>query len=182
MLEEMFSRTNFMSFSVASKAEDGELVGYCMAYAHSTEPKAPVYNHPDSEDLWQSKLNKLEDIIQASYPFDMCEPDQAGRLHPNSVDVRSVLELFLVGVNDKFAGRNIAYDLMLLSTALGYLRGLTVAVATCTNPRSSHFYKIGGHTFKPLLYREYEIDGEKPFADAEEDGIRFVCSQYRLMN
>jgi hypothetical protein len=171
-LGEMFGLTDFMPYSVCAKAE-GELVGCALSYSQVSEPTAPRFLTPNSESIWETKLDKYEKLFEESYPFELCYPDSSGRLPPNSIDIRTVLHLFGVAVTERFRGNNYCYDLLLLSAALGYLRGLSFSVAECTNPRSSHFYKIGGFTCKPFLYKEFQYKGDRPLADVE-DGIRIA--------
>lgn len=174
LFEEMFTRTNFLPFSVCAKADDGRLVGCYLSYPQSSEPIEPIYNHPESREVWESKLDVIEECINQCYPINFVHPDADGRMPPNSVDINTALHLFLATVHTDFKGKGYSYDLLLLSTALGYLKGLTFAFAECSNPMSSHFNKVGGYSFKPNLYSLFEYNGERPFARVTEDGIRFA--------
>jgi hypothetical protein len=81
----------------------------------------------------------------------------------------------MVAVDPAFSGRNVCYDLFLVSSTQGYLHGMTLATAKCMNPRASHFYKIGGTTLKPCLYKDMRVGESRPFEGiTDPDGVRFA--------
>lgn len=102
--------------------------------------------------------------------------DLLGQLDAEYRDGRNLrsgeyLHLFLLGVADAFAGRNIGQHLVATCLANGVASGYQVAITEATNRVSQHiFRKLGFVERAERSYREYRRDGVPVFASIAEHG------------
>lgn len=82
-----------------------------------------------------------------------------------------VLHLFLLGVDDRFAGRGIGQRLVTASLMNGADSGFGVAVAEATNRTSQHiFMKLGFAVRAEVAYADYRRDGVPVFGSIADHG------------
>ncbi|CAG9329845.1 unnamed protein product [Blepharisma stoltei] len=166
VLPELAEQTDFLKFSVAARVK-GELAGVLYSMSWASRPQFPVYLKPNSKEVWE-KLKNFAQLINKSIPFNFGEPDRSGKLSQGTLDRSSVLYLADVGVLPEFNGKNLSYDLMFLSASLGYLYELRYAMAVSFDVRSSFIQKLGGVSFKPIYFKDCEVEGIKQYPVAVE--------------
>ena len=87
------------------------------------------------------------------------------------IDPGTTLHLFMLGVDERFAGRGIAQRLVETCLANGGVLGYRFAVTEATNRTSQHiFSKLGFVTRAEAGYAEYRRDGVATFAPISEHG------------
>lgn len=94
---------------------------------------------------------------------------EAGLIEPGTT-----LHVFMLGVDDRFAGCGIAQRLVKASLANAAALGYRIAVTEATNLVSQHiFAKLGFVTRAQVSYADYRRDGAATFASiADQGGIR----------
>ena len=103
--------------------------------------------------------------------FDLLDQLDAQVAEPPITEPGSVLHLFLLGVDPRFAGRGIAQRLVQASLAHGSALGYGTAIAEATNRTSQHiFRKAGFRTRAQASYADYRRDGVAVFSSISEHG------------
>jgi len=75
------------------------------------------------------------------------------------------LHLFMLGVDERFAGRGVAQEMVSACIANGYQKGFQHAVTEATGVVSQHlFRKLGFREQLRVSYRDYQYDGRSVFA------------------
>lgn len=173
LIPEFVELSDFIKFSVEVRI-DGVLAGALLSSSVASQVGAPEIRSESSQAVWAKYIDVLA-ALNAIDPIEYAIPDEHGKLPLGTVDVRRILYLEMNAVSPAFSGNNLCYDLFVVSAALGYLAGLNLAIAKCVNPKASHFAKIGGVTLKPILYKDIEVSGRRPFEDmTDADGVRFA--------
>ena len=91
-----------------------------------------------------------------------------------------VLHLFLLGVDERFAGRGIGQQLVEVALANGADSDFRVAVAEATNRTSQHiFAKLGFACRAAVAYADYRRDGIPVFRSIADHGGPMAMIRYR---
>lgn len=87
------------------------------------------------------------------------------------IEPGTTLHVFMLGVDERFAGRGIAQQLVEASLANAVTLGYRTAVSEATNLVSQHiFAKLGFVTRAKASYRDYRRDGRATFASIADQG------------
>jgi ribosomal protein S18 acetylase RimI-like enzyme len=82
-----------------------------------------------------------------------------------------VLHLFLLGVDDRFAGRGVAQRLIRATLDRGIAKGYRTAVVEATNRTSQHIFDKAGFAVRARTsYASYRHEGVAVFASIENHG------------
>jgi len=97
------------------------------------------------------------------------------------IEPGTTLHLFMLGVDERFAGRGIAQRLVEASLANGAALRYRTAVTEATNLVSQHiFAKVGFVTRAQASYGDYRRDGRAMFASiADQGGIMSMVRELR---
>ena len=98
----------------------------------------------------------LETLDQSTDKFDNVKPGEV--FHP-----------FMVGVDPNSNIKGLAVLMSEKSLALAKAKGYREAVLEATGRASQHIYKnrLGYSTIGSIIYREFEFEGQRPFADMQ---------------
>jgi ribosomal protein S18 acetylase RimI-like enzyme len=117
---------------------------------------------PDGMDALSGKFDPIFDL------FGQLVDEQ---VQPEMLEPGTVLHLFLLGVDARFAGRGIAQRLVEVTLAHGSAMGYRTAIAEATNRISQHILgKAGFITHAQASYGDYLRDGVAVFASISEHG------------
>ena len=137
---------------IARSSDTGKLAGALL-----TEDAATP--QPDGIDRLSSKFHPVFEILGELYEG----------IEPAAKNER--LHLFLLGVDESFAGRGIAKQLVRECMWNGHRRGYCTAVAEATNPISqSVFRKLGFSDRASRSYKDFRYHGQAVFASIAESG------------
>lgn len=140
---------------VARDAGTGEMIGALLSEDSASAP-------PDGMDRLSAKFNPIFDIL-----------GQLDSEYRGSTIVRpgERLHLFLLGVDERFAGQGVAQRLVSACLANGARRGYRMAVTEATNRTSQHiFRKLGFVERARRSYGDHRFDGGTVFASISEHG------------
>ena len=140
---------------VARLADTGELVGALL----TEDCAAPM---PDGIDGLSAKFEPIFDIfgeLDAEYRGD------------REVVPGEALHLFLLGVDERFAGQGIAQQLVTTCLERGVQRGYRLAVTEATNKVSQHIFRKHGFVERARRsYADHRFNGRAVFESIVEHG------------
>jgi ribosomal protein S18 acetylase RimI-like enzyme len=140
---------------VARSADTGELVGALLTEDGASAPPGGMDRLSGKFDPIFDILGQLDDEYRGGRPAGKGE-----RLH-----------LFLLGVDDRVAGRGVARGLVAACLERGAEKGYRVAVTEATNRVSQHvFRKLGFVERARRSYGEHRFGGEAVFASIAGQG------------
>jgi ribosomal protein S18 acetylase RimI-like enzyme len=140
---------------VARHAASGRLAGAMLAEDAASPP-------PERMTELSPKFDPIFDL------FGLLETQLA---EPPADTPGDVLHLFLLGVDDRFAGRGVGQRLVREALDNGIAKGYRTAVAEATNLGSQHiFSKLGFTTRAQTSYAAYRRDGVPVFASIADQG------------
>jgi len=125
-----------------------------------------------TEDAASQLPEGMDELSQKFDPiFDLFSLLDAQLAEPPVTEPGDVLHLFLLGVDDRFAGQGVGQGLVLEALNNGIARGYRAAVVEATNLRSQHiFSKLGFTTRAQTSYAAYRREGVPVFASITEHG------------
>jgi ribosomal protein S18 acetylase RimI-like enzyme len=140
---------------IARAAATGELAGALLAEDSAGAP-------PDGVDRLSAKFDPIFDILgQMDSEYRGGKPPPPGEC----------LHLFLLGVDERFAGRGVARQLVAACLENGMRNGYRVAVTEATNPTSQHIFRRQGFIERVRRsYRDHRFDGRAVFASIADQG------------
>jgi ribosomal protein S18 acetylase RimI-like enzyme len=140
---------------IARSAETGRMAGALLTEDSAAEP-------PGGVEALSPKFDPIFDILGS---LDSEYRDQ------EAVRPGERLHLFLLGVDEAFAGRGIAQRLVEACLRNGLNRGYRRAVTEATNLTSQHVFRKQGFVERVRRsYQDYRYQGEAVFASIREQG------------
>lgn len=86
-------------------------------------------------------------------------------LENNPVKPGEILHVIMVGVAEEYMNRSIAFDLFMYSYKICKELGFKGGISEVTGKKSQRVgEKIGAKTLKSVSYKEFDLNGEKPFS------------------
>ena len=125
-----------------------------------------------SEDAASSPPDGMAGLSDKFEPiFELFGQLEAQIEEPPITAPGEALHLFLLGVDERFAGRGIGQQLVKVALAHGVASGFRVAVAEATNRTSQHiFTKLGFACRAEVAYADYRRDGVPVFGSIADHG------------
>jgi ribosomal protein S18 acetylase RimI-like enzyme len=181
MLAETFARNDPPAVAVGLTAAEFEAFVRLVAASELTQELTIVARDPASGSLAGAMLTEdaaspppegMTELSQKLDPiFDLFGLLEAQLAEPPADTPGAVLHLFLLGVDDRFAGQGVAQRLVREALDNGIARGYRTAIAEATNLRSQHILsKLGFTTRAKTSYEAYRRDGVPVFAAIAEHG------------
>lgn len=140
---------------VARSAATGELIGALLTEDLAAGP-------PPGMDRLSRKFDPIFDLLgelDAEY--------RAGQI----IHTGEVLHLYLLGVDQRFAGRGLGHQLVSACLANGAVRQYHRAITEATNPTSQHIFRKQGFVERVRRsYRDHRFGGRPIFAAIAEHG------------
>ena len=128
---------------------------------------APESSIPEILDRAEKRaVAQVARDVELLGPLD--ETYREGRTPP---EPGASLHLFLLGVDERFAGRGVAKRLVADCLAHGVARGYRMAVTEATNKTSQHIFRKAGFVERVHgSYADHRFQGEHVFASIVEHG------------
>lgn len=181
MLALTFTETDPMPVAVGLDPDEFEALVALVVAPESTQGLTVVARDLASGVLAGALLNEdaatppPDGLVTLSHKYDpifeLLDQLDAQVAEPPVTAPGSVLHLFLLGVDGRYAGRGIAQRLVGATLAHATALGYRSAIAEATNRTSQHiFVKAGFTTRAQASYADYRRDGVPVFASISEHG------------
>jgi ribosomal protein S18 acetylase RimI-like enzyme len=181
MLADTFARNDPPAVAIGLTAAEFEAFVRLVSASEATRELTIVARDPASGSLAGAMLTEdaalpppdgMTDLSPRFDPiFDLFELLDAPLAESPTAQPGDVLHLFLLGVDDRFAGQGVGQRLVREALNHGIAKGYRTAVAEATNLRSQHiFSKLGFTTRAQTSYAAYRRDGVPVFASIAEHG------------
>jgi ribosomal protein S18 acetylase RimI-like enzyme len=181
MLAETFARNDPPAVAVGLTPTEFEAFVRLISTSERTRELTIVARNPVSGSLAGAVLTEdaaslppegMAELSEKFDPiFDLFSLLDAQLAEPPVTEPGDVLHLFLLGVDDRFAGQGVGQGLVLGALNNGIARGYRTAIVEATNLRSQHiFSKLGFTTRAQTSYAAYRREGVPVFASITEHG------------
>lgn len=181
MLAETFARNDPPAVAVGLTPAEFEVFVRTVSASETTRELTIVARDPESGTLAGAMLTEdaaspppegMAELSQKFVPiFDLFGLLEAQSGEQPAAEPGDVLHLFLLGVDDRFAGQGVGRRLVLEALDNGTAKGYRTALVEATNLTSQHiFSKLGFTTRGRTSYAAYRQDGVPVFGSIAEHG------------
>lgn len=181
LLAETFARNDPPAVAVGLTAAEFEAFVRLVSASETTRELTIVARDSASGSLAGAMLTEdaalpppegMTELSQKFNPiFDLFGLLDAQLAEPPADKPGNTLHLFLLGVDDRFAGHGVAQRLVREALNNGIAKGYRTAITEATNLRSQHiFSKLGFTTRAQTSYAAYRRDGVPVFASIADQG------------